>query len=146
MPKQVIYKNSALECIEDTMSNTYILKIQYQPVLQTQSMFKELMSFLRQYITIRTSKNKRVSLYFNTMNAHANNYMNIKEITDMINDFVSTSNSDLFACIIFLCVNVSVRITVNSIANLYNNLDIPLKVFNSEEDADGFLYEQILNQ
>jgi hypothetical protein len=40
MPKQVIYKNRALECIEDTMSNTYILKIQYQPVLQTQSMFK----------------------------------------------------------------------------------------------------------
>ena len=102
MPKQVIYKNRALECIEDTMSDTYILKIQYQPVLQTQSMFKELMSFLKQYITIRTSKNKRVSLYFNTMNAHADNYMNIKEITDMINDFVSTSNSDLFACIIFL--------------------------------------------
>lgn len=146
MPKEVVlYRNTSLTCYEDSMAGTCILNIRYVPVLQTEDVWDELLNFIDQYLEARISQDKKIAITLNTLNAHADNYMNYQCIIERIQKYAE-HHSSRFVCIVFLCVQMSVRIMVNSIASVYSSSNIPFKVFNNVEDGEGYLYEQILNQ
>jgi hypothetical protein len=146
MPKEIVlYRNVSVTCYEDSMAGTCILNVRYVPKLQTEDMWNELLTFIEQYLEARISQDKRIAITLNTLNAHTDNYMNYQCIIERIQKYAE-QHSSCFACVVFLCVQMSVRVMVNSIAAVYSGANIPFKVFNNVEDGEGYLYEQILSQ
>ena len=146
MTKEILlYRNVSVTCSEDSMAGTCILNIRYVPKVQTEDMWDELFTFMEQYIEARVAQNKRIAITLSTLNAHADNYMNYQGIIERIQKYAEHHSSS-FVCIVFLCVQASVRLMINSIAAVYSGVDIPFKVFNNVEDGEAYLYEQILNQ